>query len=290
MTSPGHLREDREPERSMAEAEEDFGHGNSVGDRLRRAREAKGLTLEDVASQTRIPIRHLRSIEDSNWEELPAVTYTVGFGRSYANAVGLDGAEIGRELREQLGGGTRANQMSPQFYDPPDPSRVPSRSLAWAAGILLIVLIAGYLVWRSQLGGGEDDATEQAPAQQPAEQQPQQNAQPQPTTQQNLTGQQVILVAAQPVWIRITDGAGNQRVAERTLQPGEQYQVPTNLAQPLIRTSEPQNLRVIIAGQDRGLLSSQRRQIRDMSLLPTDLAATLGQQRQAPAPGTAPLQ
>jgi hypothetical protein len=269
----------------MVEAEQDHGQAETVGERLRRAREAKGLTLEDVATQTRIPIRHLRSIEDSNWQELPAVTYTVGFGRSYANAVGLDGAEVGRELRDQLGGGTRPNQLSAEYFDPPDPARVPSRSLAWIAGILLIALVAGYLYWRSQLSDGED-----APppaAEQQVEQQPQQAGPPQPAAPQNLTGQQVTLVAVQPVWFRITDRNGNRRVAERTLQAGEQYQVPLNLTQPVIRTSEPQNLRVTIAGQDRGLLSAERRQLRDTSLLASDLAAAGGQQGQV-APGAPP--
>jgi transcriptional regulator with XRE-family HTH domain len=269
----------------MAEAEQDYGHATTVGERLRLAREAKGLTLEDVASQTRIPIRHLRSIEDSNWQELPAVTYTVGFGRSYAQAVGLDGAEVGRELREQLGGGTRPNQLSAEYFDPPDPARVPSRSLAWIAGILLIALVAGYLYWRSQLDDGDD--AQQPAIEQQAEQQPQQVGPPQPAAPQNLTGQQVTLVAVQPVWFRITDRNGNRRIAERTLQAGEQYPVPLDLAQPIIRTAEPQNVRVMIAGQDRGLLSAERRQLRDTSLLANDLAAAGGRQPQA-GPGTPP--
>lgn len=269
----------------MAETEEDFGHVNSVGERLRLAREAKSLTLEDVAMQTRIPIRHLRSIEDSQWDDLPAVTYTVGFARSYANAVGLDGAEIGRELREQLGGGVRPSQMSPQFFDPPDPARVPSRSLAWVAGLLLVALVAAYLIWRSQLGDGGGEV-EPAAVEQPSEPQPQAAAPPQPAAPQNLTGQQVTLVAVQPVWIRITDRNGNRRLGERILEPGEQYQVPLDAAQPIIRTSEPQNLRVVIAGQDRGLLSAERRQIRDQSLLANDLAGA-AQQPPGASPGPA---
>jgi cytoskeletal protein RodZ len=160
----------------MMEMDDDVGRGDTVGDRLRRAREARGLTLEDVATQTRVPIRHLRAIEDSAWDDLPAVTYTVGFGRSYGNAVGLDGSEVGRELREQLGSGSRGPQVSPSVYAPPDPARVPSRSLAWVAGLLLVVLVAGYLFWRSSLGDGGDATAESTPR---PEQQAQ-SAEPQP--------------------------------------------------------------------------------------------------------------
>ncbi len=70
----------------MAEPHQDYGAGTPVGERLRRTREAQGLTLDDIATRTRIPIRHLRSIEDSQWDELPAITYTVGFGRSWDQA------------------------------------------------------------------------------------------------------------------------------------------------------------------------------------------------------------
>ena len=75
-----------------------------VGERLRAAREEKKLSLEDVAAQTRIPLRHLASIETADWDNLPAPTYTIGFAKSYASAVGLDRAEIGDQLREEMGG------------------------------------------------------------------------------------------------------------------------------------------------------------------------------------------
>src|SRR5688572_11541966 len=129
----------------------------SIGERLRQAREARGLKLEDVASQTRIPIRHLQHIEREEWDALPAATYCVGFVRSYANTVGLDGAELGRELRERLGG-TRSRAPAPEYYRPADPARVPPRSLALIAGILFLVLLVGYAIWRSSLDGDEAPA------------------------------------------------------------------------------------------------------------------------------------
>lgn len=273
----------------MAEMDHDLGMGASVGERLRRAREARGLTLEDVATQTRVPIRHLRAIEDSNWEELPAVTYTVGFGRSYANAVGLDGSEIGRELRGQLGDGVRGPTVSPAVYAPPDPARVPSRSLAWVAGLLLVVLVAGYLFWRSSLDNGGDDTAQAAPA--PAEQQvatPQPEPQAQPAAQ-NLTGQQVTLMATQEVWFRISDRQGNRRVEDRTLRAQEQYQVPLSVTQPVIATGRPQVLRVMVGGRDLGPLAPEERRISNVSLLAQDLAGAL-QPAQGGAAPTAPAQ
>src|ERR1044072_4467237 len=76
----------------------------TVGERLRAAREEKGLSLEDIAAQTRIPQRHLESLETADWDKLPAPTYTTGFAKSYAGAVGLDRSEIGEQLRAEIGG------------------------------------------------------------------------------------------------------------------------------------------------------------------------------------------
>ena len=75
----------------------------SVGERLREAREAAGLTLEDIATSTRIPTRHLESIEASDFSRLPAPTYTVGFAKNFAGAVGLDPARA-RDSGGAVGG------------------------------------------------------------------------------------------------------------------------------------------------------------------------------------------
>src|SRR3546814_17604860 len=80
-----------------------------IGERLRKAREACDMSLEDVANRTRIPIRHLQHIENGEWDALPAPNYSIGFARSYANVVGLNGSEHGVDLRAALG----ANQYRP---------------------------------------------------------------------------------------------------------------------------------------------------------------------------------
>src|SRR5687768_17362872 len=89
----------------------------TVGERLRAAREEKGLSLEDIAAQTRIPRRHLESLETADWDKLPAPTYTTGFAKSYANAVGLDRTEIGEQLRAEMGG-QRSVATTPEVFEP----------------------------------------------------------------------------------------------------------------------------------------------------------------------------
>ena len=70
----------------------------NVGERLREAREAKGMALSDVAEKTRIPLRHLESIETAQYNDLPSTTYALGFAKAYARIVGLDEVAIARDL------------------------------------------------------------------------------------------------------------------------------------------------------------------------------------------------
>lgn len=251
----------------------------SLGEQLRRAREAKGLSLDDVAGRTRIPIRHLQNIEREDWDALPAVTYAIGFARNYANAVGMDGAVVGRELRARIGGApTRA--AAPQYYAQADPARVPPRSLAIIAILTAVVLIAAYLIWRSTLADEPAivpplDISEAGPA-------PAAPAAPAP---QAVAGQPVTLVATGEVWLRITEGPSGPSLFTGSMIAGDRYQLPAAARQPVIRTGRPQNLRAAVGNRDLGPLAPSEQVIENVSLLPQDLAARAqGVPPPAPAP------
>lgn len=256
---------------------------SSIGDKLREAREAKGQSLEDLASQTRIPIRHLQHIEREEWDALPAPTYCVGFVRAYANSVGLDGEVLGRELRERLGG-MRSRAPAPEYYQPADPARVPPRSLALVAAAIAIVLIVGYAIWRSSLGDEGSGAEITVPIPESVSPQPQA---PQPAPPQALAGQPVTLAASEEVWVRITDGGTS--LFEGIMAPGQRFTVPTTAQAPVIRTGRPQVLRAVVGTRDLGPLEPVERTVSDVSLRAEELAARL-QAGAAPAGPTPPPQ
>jgi transcriptional regulator with XRE-family HTH domain len=62
---------------------------DGVGRALRSAREQLGLSLADVASETRMATRHLEAIEQGRFDCFSAPVYALGFARNYARAVGL---------------------------------------------------------------------------------------------------------------------------------------------------------------------------------------------------------
>jgi cytoskeletal protein RodZ len=65
--------------------------GSDIGQALKTAREFQGLTLDDVASITRVRRAYLAAIEDMRLDELPSRPFTIGYIRAYAKAVDLDG-------------------------------------------------------------------------------------------------------------------------------------------------------------------------------------------------------
>ena len=65
-----------------------------TGGDLRRIREARGISLRDIAAQSKIGVRFLEYIEEDRTPYLPAPVYLRGFLQEYARVVGLDGAKV----------------------------------------------------------------------------------------------------------------------------------------------------------------------------------------------------
>jgi cytoskeleton protein RodZ len=62
----------------------------SFGEELRQAREAKHITLQEIAATTKISCRALQALEDEHFEQLPGGIFNKGFVRAYARYVGMD--------------------------------------------------------------------------------------------------------------------------------------------------------------------------------------------------------
>jgi cytoskeleton protein RodZ len=62
----------------------------TFGDKLKRERELRGVTLEEIAEATKIGTRSLKALEDEHFEQLPGGIFNKGFVRAYAKFLGLD--------------------------------------------------------------------------------------------------------------------------------------------------------------------------------------------------------
>ena len=69
----------------------------TLGEKLRQAREERGISISEVAEQTRISPMYLECIESDNYKPLPGGIFNKGFLKSYAKYVGLDEQEVLQE-------------------------------------------------------------------------------------------------------------------------------------------------------------------------------------------------
>lgn len=66
----------------------------SGGEKLRDAREQKGLTVDDVAARLKVPARYIVALEQGDLASLPEPTFVRGYVKAYARTVGVDAAEL----------------------------------------------------------------------------------------------------------------------------------------------------------------------------------------------------
>ena len=73
-----------------------------LGNRLKEARLAKGLSLDDLQTATKIQKRYLIGIEEGNYSLMPGKFYVRAFIKQYAEAVGLEPEELFEEFKSEI--------------------------------------------------------------------------------------------------------------------------------------------------------------------------------------------
>lgn len=244
--------------------------GSRPGTILREAREERGMSIAEVAEQTRVAQRQLDAIERNDFGALPGTPYAVGFARAYARAVGVDEVVIARGVRSELGALDEGERY--EMFEPADPARIPPRSMAWVAAGIALILAVGYGVWRTQFFSA---STDQEIADLTNRTQQAQTSQSQPVAadepQAPAASGPVVLTAQQDVWLRIYD-EGGERLFEKQMAKGETYTVPSDANNPMILTGRPDALAVTIGGRAVAPLGPPERTISDV---PVSAAALL---------------
>ncbi len=134
----------------------------SFGDKLRREREMRRITLDEIAESTKISRRHLESLEKEDFASLPGGVFNKGFVKAYARYLGIDEEQAAADYAAV------ANEPAPEedkfpleIHERPKPELNPKSSrfplvLAVAA---LIGVVIGYTLWarnkKPQLEGSE---------------------------------------------------------------------------------------------------------------------------------------
>ncbi len=119
----------------------------SLGEKLRQAREERGITISEVAEQTRISALYLEAIEKDDYRTLPGGIFNKGFVKSFAKYVGVDEHEALQDYtrilssQEPLEDDSISRNYRPQVLtdDSSGPSILPT--------IIFAVIILGLMTW-----------------------------------------------------------------------------------------------------------------------------------------------
>jgi cytoskeleton protein RodZ len=201
----------------------------SFGAQLKREREQRKISLDDVSVSTKIGTRFLRAIEDNQFDQLPGGIFNKGFIRAYARYLGLDEDRTIADYLEASGAETsdpKTAESAPEV--PVEPEEPTAARIPWGSFAIVLLLAAltfatlKFYSREKPLGNVRDTEISQPessplPAVQPVQtkaivQAPEPQAQPAPSPPQktpSTTGTFIVLLKARDdSWISGTvDGA-----------------------------------------------------------------------------------
>ncbi|GIU81798.1 MAG: helix-turn-helix domain-containing protein [Acidobacteria bacterium] len=118
----------------------------TLGEKLRQAREARGMTINDVAEQTRISVHYIECMEKDDYSCLPGGVFNKGFVKLYARCVGIDEQEALQDYTRLMSQQNKVEE-EPKLYRPSevfvDNNQTQSRLLT----IIIGVVAFGLLIW-----------------------------------------------------------------------------------------------------------------------------------------------
>lgn len=252
-----------------------FG-GGRVGATLAAARTAAGLSLEEIARDTRVPLRHLKAIEDDAHGSLPALPYAVGFVKAFARAVKLDPEAIAIRFRAE----TDKTPPTPTavMLEPFDERRLPSNGLVFASVAALVLVIGGLSAWGAGLfDPPAPSGPTLAPTAEPAAS-PSVTSRPATAVAPALiaAGGPVVLTAKDEVWVKISVPGQSAAVKQGILKAGETYTLPAGQQGLRLWTGKAGALAITVGGHAIPALGGPAETIRNVSLAPGDLLARAG--------------
>jgi len=256
-------------------------HGAGIGAQLRAEREAQGLTIEQVSAETRIPVRHLHTVEDGSFATLPSRTYATGFARTYAKLLGFDPATVVDQVRAEMAAHPQEQDRAAQF-EPGDPARIPSARLSWLAlAAVVLLLLGGFFFMRTLFAPAAQlpSLVEQQEREQAEQLARRQRAAAAANRPDQPAGPVVFTALEEGIWVKFYDASGRQ-LMQKQMARGERYTVPQDAEGPQLWTGRPDALEITIAGRPVAPLAQEQSIMRDV---PVTAEALLARADPAPA-------
>lgn len=129
-----------------------------VGLLLKEVRLKKGKELKDIAQELCIRRIYLVAIEDSDYSNIPEYPYGIGFIRSYADYLGLDGVNIVQMYKDEAEADIR--KKNPYYVvEPQIEATVPSKKYLMLSLLAIIAVYFAWMAYNRISEGSFDDAS-----------------------------------------------------------------------------------------------------------------------------------
>lgn len=119
---------------------------STLGEKLQEAREARGISISEVAEQTRISSHYLEGIEADDYSALPGGIFNKGFVKSYAKYVGVDEQEALQDYAKLVASQENEVEDDVQNYSPQVLTDDNSSSTK-VSTIIFAIIILGLMTW-----------------------------------------------------------------------------------------------------------------------------------------------
>jgi cytoskeleton protein RodZ len=140
----------------------------SFGARLKRERERRGISLDDISVSTKIGTRLLHALEEDHFDQLPGGIFNRGFVRAYARHVGLDEeqtiADYLAASGDSIPGRIPESEVEPEVVEAPaEEAKAGAGGLPWGAfAVVVLVVAVGVAIWGSYARAKRKSAAEGA--------------------------------------------------------------------------------------------------------------------------------
>lgn len=209
---------------------------SNFGASLKEARESKGISLDQIANDTRISTRFLAAIENEEFHLLPGGIFNRGFVRSFAERVGLDPNQAVADYERLVNVRPPTETAEPE-PSPPPPKKHGLHLYPVAIAALIVLIAAFYVVTRDSGKTAQTSNPPAAPVSAPSTppEQPAPAAEPappvvppettlaatapEPAPEPAKEALSLEMEAKEATWIKVT-ADGNAVVAGEILEPG----------------------------------------------------------------------
>ena len=131
-----------------------MARGN-FGERLKRERELREVSLNEVTVATRIGTRFLEALENEDWQKLPGGVFNRGFVRSVARYLGLDEENLLAEYDMARGDQVPEAVTLPEKGVPTPPKWVAPAAVLGMLLLLAVLVAAAVYGWRRYVVRGD---------------------------------------------------------------------------------------------------------------------------------------